>query len=370
MHRQVLVPVADPAAQVAVLRREIDEAVGRVIRKGHYVLGPELETLETEFAEFIGTAYAVGVANGTDGLAIALRALGIGRGDEVITVSHTAVATVAAIEQSGATPVLVDVERRFLTLNPAHLSEALSARTRAVVPVHLYGQSADMDSIQSFCAVNGLALIEDVSQAHGATWRGSRLGSLGHVGVFSCYPTKNLGALGDAGIVVTSDASVAERIRRLRQYGWRRRNFSVEPGFNSRLDEIQAAVLRVKLRHLDANNSRRAAIAASYGLAFDHLPISLPAFRPESTHVFHLYVAQVNDRPRFQGRLIENGVQTAIHYPTPVHLQTAYQERIKIQASLHFTEELSARVVSLPMFPEMTPSNVDLVCSAVIKALE
>ena len=369
MSKPRVIPVADPGAQLAALRPEIDEAISRVLKSGYYILGPEVEAFEREFADYIGTTQALGVANGTDALALGLRALGIGPGDEVITVSHTAVATVAAIEQAGATPVLVDVEPGFLTLDPALLDEVLSERTRAVVPVHLYGQAADLTMIQSFCQLNGLALVEDVSQAHGATWNGARLGSIGHVGVFSCYPTKNLGALGDAGIVVTSDSAVAERLRRLRQYGWQERNLSLEPGVNSRLDEIQAAILRVKLRHLDSNNERRRVIAGNYSRAFEGLPITVPSIRSASTHVFHLYVAQVKDRDNFRRILAHKGVQTALHYPTPVHVQPAYKDRLRTSMGMAVTEQSSSRIVTLPLFPEMTDADADAVCAGVVSAL-
>lgn len=359
-----MVPVADPGAGLMTVRSEVDSAIRRVLDSGYYILGPEVEAFERELAQYIGAEHAVGVANGTDGLALAIRALGIGPGDEIITVSHTAVATVAAIEQSGATPVLVDVESPYLTMDPDALSGALSPRTRAVVPVHIYGQSADMDRILRFCREKSLALIEDCSQAHGATWRGQRLGSLGEVGVFSCYPTKNLGALGDAGIVTTSSTDVANRMRRLRQYGWKDRNSSLEPGVNSRLDELQAAILRVKLSRLNESNSRRQAIAATYHKRLSDLPITVPAVRAETEHVFHLYVVQVQHRERLRSLLQLGGVQSAIHYPVPIHLQPAYRDRLRPLASMQVTEEVSSRVLSIPMFPELAATDVDLVCEA------
>ena len=369
MSKPWIIPVTDPGAQLAALRPEIDEAISRVLESGYYILGPEVEAFEREFAAYVGTTQAVGVANGTDALALGLRALGIGPGDEVITVAHTAVATVAAIEQAGATPVLVDVEPGFLTLDPELMVEVLSERTRAVVPVHLYGQAADLTRIQSFCQLSGLALVEDVSQAHGATWNGARLGSLGHIGVFSCYPTKNLGALGDAGIVVTNDSAVADRLRRLRQYGWQERNKSLEPGVNSRLDEIQAAILRVKLRHLDENNDRRRAIAGNYSMAFEGLQITTPSIRSDTTHVFHLYVAEVQHRDNFRQKLENMGIQTALHYPIPIHMQFAYRDRLRTSPGMTVTEQSSSRIVTLPLFPEMTEMDVDAVCAGVVSTL-
>lgn len=369
MDSKSTIPVADPAAQLAALRPEIDEAIRRVLNSGHYVLGPEVAAFEAEFAHYIGASHAIGVANGTDALALALRSLGIGIGDEVITVSNTAVATVAAIEQAGATPVLVDVEPEYLTLNPALLDAVLSERTRAVVPVHLYGQAADLTTIQTFCRLHNLALVEDASQAHGATLDGARLGSIGDLGVFSCYPTKNLGALGDAGIVVTSDPSLADRIRRLRQYGWQERNLSLMPGVNSRLDEVQAAILRVKLRYLDGNNELRRAHASRYGRAFAGLPIAVPSIRRGSTHVFHLYVAQVQNRDSFRAKLAGMGIQTAIHYPIPVHQQPAYEGRLRTSDDMSVTEQFARCTATLPLFPELSEADIAAVIKGVVAAL-
>jgi len=363
-----MIPVTDPGAQYQVFREEIEVAVRRVLDSGYYILGPEVEAFETEFAQYIGTQFAIGVANGTDALSLALRALDIGPGDEVITVSHTAVATVAAIEQAGATPVLIDIEPGCLTLDPALLGQALTDRTRAVVPVHLYGQAAAIHEIQDFCHRHDLALVEDVSQAHGARYRGGRLGSFGDISIFSCYPTKNLGALGDAGIVVTNDPALADRVRRLRQYGWVDRNFSIEPGVNSRIDEIQAAILRVKLPYLDANNERRREIANSYSKALRGLRIEVPQVREETQHVFHLYVAQVDDRDAFRDRLATAGVQTGIHYPLPVHRQPAYLERVRTATSMSITDRTASRVVSLPMFPELSKESSDFVARATVNS--
>jgi len=366
--RRAIIPVTDPGAQYEVFRKEIEVAIRRVLDSGYYILGPEVEAFENEFAQYVGTQFAVGVANGTDALSLALRALDIGHGDEVITVSHTAVATVAAIEQAGARPVLVDIEPGFLTLDPTLLSEALTERTRAVVPVHLYGQAADIKPIQNFCNAHGLALVEDVSQAHGSRYDGRRLGSFGDISIFSCYPTKNLGALGDAGLVVTNDQTLADRVRRLRQYGWVDRNFSIEPGVNSRIDEIQAAILRVKLLHLDANNERRREISNIYSKALRGLRIKVPQVREGSEHVFHLYVAQVNERDAFRERLATAGVQTAIHYPLPIHRQPAYLERVRTATSMSVTDHAASYLVSLPMFPELTTESVDFVSRETVAA--
>lgn len=354
-----VIPVADPLAQRIALEAELHKAIERVMAGGHYILGPEVEAFESEFAAYIGVRNAIGVANGTDAIALALRALGLGPGDEVITVSHTAVATVAAIEMAGCTPVLVDVEPGYLTLDPAKLDEVFTKRTRAVVAVHLYGQPADLDRIQDFCARTGVALVEDVSQAHGARWGGRRVGSFGHVAAYSCYPTKNLGALGDAGIVTTNDPSIADRLRRLRQYGWATRNDSMEAGVNSRLDEVQAAVLRVKLRHLDEHNATRRAIARRYTEELAESAIRPLSIRSEVEHVFHLYVVEHHNRNALARCLAQRGVATAIHYPLAVHQQPAYRNRVATSDCLDVTEKAAERIISLPMFPELTPAQVN-----------
>jgi dTDP-4-amino-4,6-dideoxygalactose transaminase len=360
------VPLTDPRAQYLAMRQEIDSAISDVLKSGYMVLGPQVDAFEGEFAAFLGTEHAIGVANGTDAIAIALMALGIGSGDEVITVSHTAVATVAGIEQAGATPVLVDVEPGFLTLSPESIVAAVTDKTRAVIPVHIYGQSADLSRIKEICETYRLSLIEDTSQAHGAAWRDERLGTIGDIGVFSCYPTKNLSALGDAGVIVTRSSHLADRMRRLRQYGWQDRNWSLEPGVNSRLDEIQAAVLRVKLRHLEESNNRRREIAAIYATELGHLPLVLPTTSAERHHVYHLYVVEVEARNEVMARLGELGIQTAIHYPTPIHLQPAYLDRIRVNGELHNTEKASFRILSLPLYPEMTSEMQSAVVSALL----
>jgi dTDP-4-amino-4,6-dideoxygalactose transaminase len=359
-----MIPCANPLSQFQSHRAEIEEAIQRVLQSGHYILGPELEALECEFAAYIGTSHAIGVANGTDALELSLRALGIGPGDEVITVSHTAVATVAAIEAAGAIPVLVDVEADFYTLAAEQLSEVLTRRTRAVLAVHLYGQAADMDAIVAFCRERKLALVEDVSQAHGARWRGKRLGSLGDIACFSCYPTKNLGAIGDAGLITTSDMGLAARVRTLREYGWRERYISEFAGRNSRLDELQAAILRVKLRHLDEDNAKRRVHAARYKEGLAGLGFHLPVARQGAEHVFHLYVMMSGERQRLIEYLKQHGIHAGIHYPVPVHLQPAYQNRLRAAASMNRTEALRNEIVSLPLYPELEADKLEKVIAA------
>ncbi len=360
-----MIPVANPLAGYLAYRTEIDEALRRVLNGGRYILGPEVEAFEAEFAAFIGVRFGVGVASGTDALVLALRAAGIGPGDEVVTVSHTAVATVAAIELAGARPVLVDIEPDYYTLDPNLLEAAIGPRTRAVIPVHLYGQPADLEPILAVSRRYGLRVIEDCAQAHGAVYRGRRVGAWGDLGCFSFYPTKNLGAFGDGGMVVTDDPALAERLRLLREYGWAERYVSSIPGFNSRLDELQAAVLRVKLRHLEAGNRRRAAIAARYDAGLAGTPVRPPRVRPGTTHVYHLYVVRSGARDRLRKFLAGRGVGTALHYPVPVHLQPAYRDRVRIAGRLIETERAAREILSLPMYPELTDEEVQAVIDSI-----
>lgn len=353
-----MIPCANPAAQFHSYQNEIETAVLKVLRSNRFVLGNEVDALEQEFASFIGVTTAIGVANGTDALEIAIRALDIGFGDEVITVSHTAVATVAAIEAAGATPVLVDVDPIFYTLDPLKLKYALTPKTKAVIAVHLYGQSADLGAIGKFCSENKLFLIEDVSQAHGAKWNGKQLGSIGDIGCFSCYPTKNLGAIGDAGLITTKEAGLGNRIRMLREYGWKQRYISDIAGRNSRLDELQATILRVKLRYLEADNAKRNKIAELYGEQLLGSELILPAIRKDSEHVFHLFVVRSKRRDELMKYLNANAIQAGVHYPLPIHLQPAYKSRIRVDESMTVTEMLSGEVLSLPIYPELMLADV------------
>jgi dTDP-4-amino-4,6-dideoxygalactose transaminase len=359
-----MIRCANPLAQYEAHQQEIDAAISSALRGNRYILGPEVEAFEHELAQYIGVAHGVGVGNGTDALELAIRALGIGEGDEVITVSHTAVATVAAIESAGATPVLVDVDPVYYTLDPAQLEDARTERTRAVIAVHLYGQSADLDAIGAFCQKHDITLIEDVSQAHGAKLHGKRLGAFGRVATFSFYPTKNLGAIGDGGMVTTNDAGVAQRVRMLREYGWQTRYVSDIAGRNTRLDELQAAILRVKLRHLDADNAKRRSIASAYTAALGDTGLALPQTRSGAEHVFHLYVVTTDGREAIMERLAAQEIFPGIHYPVPVHCQAAYSGRIRSAKSMKVTERLAGTVVSLPMYPELAPVDVQAVIDA------
>jgi len=357
-----MIPCADPKAGYMRQREEIRAAIDRVLERGQYILGPEVDAFEAAFAGYCGVGHAVGVNSGTDALTLALRAFDIGPGDEVITVSHTALATLAAILATGATPVLVDVEPGYWTLDPAALTASISPKTRAIVPVHLYGQPAEMNGILEVAASRGLVVIEDCAQAAGAEYRGRRVGSLGDAGCFSFYPTKNLGAIGDGGAVVTRHAAVADRLRRLRQYGWNDRRETVEPGLNSRLGEIQAAILNVKLRTLDRDNAVRRELAVRYDGALAVLPMLRPSDRPGSSHVYHLYVVACEPREPLRVRLAAHQVLTGVHYPVPGHRHDGYAGRCRVANSgLSVTEALAGCVLSLPMFPEMTSDQIDLV---------
>ncbi|MHA1569420.1 MAG: DegT/DnrJ/EryC1/StrS family aminotransferase [Alphaproteobacteria bacterium] len=356
---------ANPAAQYRAHRQGIDAAIRRVCDGERYVLGPEVEAFEREFAQYIGVARGIGVANGTDALALALTASGIGAGDEVITVSHTAVATVAAIEIAGASPILVDVEPDHYTIDSDAIERAVTPRTKAVVPVHLYGQPANMDAVIAVARRHGLRLIEDCAQAHGARFGGRRVGGLGDAGCFSFYPTKNLGALGDGGMVVTGDGALADRLRGLRQYGWETSTVSQRPGGNSRLDELQAAVLRVKLPRLDADNARRLALARRYDAALADTGLTLPARREGGVHVHHLYVVRTPRRDELRAYLAERGIQAGVHYWPPAHRQPAYAGRLPGAELLIETDRIAGEVLSLPLYPEIGEDTVDQVAEAV-----
>ena len=366
-----MIPQANPGAGYRALKTEIDEAVARALSSGWYILGNELRAFESEFAAWLGTTTVIGCGNGTDAIALALRGLGIGHGCTVVTVSHTAVATVAAIEMTGATPLLIDIDPVHYTMDPEALRRVLEhppaglPPIKAVVPVHLYGQPADLDRILPLCRKHGVALIEDCAQAHGARLHGKRVGTFGDAATFSFYPTKNLGALGDGGAVAVSDPAVATRIAALRQYGWHRHYISDEVGVNSRLDEIQAAILRVKLTHLDNQNARRVDIATAYTAALADGPLRPPRQRDDVSHVFHLYVTRSTDRDRLQATLKDAGIGTGIHYPVPVHLQPAYAGRIALgPAGCPETEVAAKEILSLPIYPELTGTEVEIVCAA------
>ena len=361
-----VIPWASPLAQYRARQAPIQSAINRVLDSGIYILGAEVEAFENAFADYCGGGYGVGVASGTDALILALKAFGIGPGDEVITVSHTAVATVAAILAVGATPVLVDIDEIYLTLDPTALNGAATPRSKAVIAVHLYGQAVDLDPILNFTRERRIALIEDCAQACGGRHGGRRLGSIGDIGCFSFYPTKNLGAIGDGGIVLTREPKIAERVRRLRQYGWDDGRQTREPGLNSRLDPLQAAILRAKLPHLDEDNARRAAIAERYERGLHGLPIMIPKQLAGGQHVYHLYVVACMQRDALMAYLAEHQVGCAVHYPLPVHRQHGYADRVILPSgSLPVTERVCQKILSLPLYPELSDVDVDRVIGSV-----
>jgi dTDP-4-amino-4,6-dideoxygalactose transaminase len=351
------IPFFDLKQQYASIQSEIDEASARVLKNGWFILGPEVEAFENEFAEYAGARHGIGVGSGTEALHLALLALGVGTGDEVITVPNTAVATVAAIELAGAQPKVVDVCADSMTMDPAQVEAAITPRTRALIPVHLFGQSADLDPLMQIARKHNLALLEDCAQAHGATYRGKRVGTFGDLAAFSFYPTKNLGAYGDGGIVLTNDARLAERVRLARQYGWRERYESETRGLNSRLDEWQAAILRVKLKHLDDWNQARRERAASYTELLPNRRVRAPVEMPYARHVFHLYIVQAERRAALADFLEAHGIGTAIHYPKPVHLQAAYRH-LAPESALPVAEKLAREILSLPLYPELPLEDV------------
>jgi dTDP-4-amino-4,6-dideoxygalactose transaminase len=340
------IPFADLSRNAAIHWDELTRAAARVLDSGRFVLSEEVRCFEQEFAQAVGTAYAVGVASGTDALELALRALDIGAGDEVVTQANTCVPTVAAVTRAGATPVLCDVELDGGTMDPESLERSLGPRSRAVIPVHLYGQCADLDAISAVAADREAVVIEDCAQAHGATYRGRAAGSIGLAGCFSFYPTKNLGALGDAGAVTSQHQDLAERLRSRRNYGQTDRYHHAEAGINTRLDELQAAFLRAKLVHLDEWNHRRAAIADTYSDALVETPATPLAVFEDRRHVFHLYVIRVEDRPRFQSEMHSRGIDTLIHYPLPIHRQSPYDKLAFGPVSLTNSEILAEHIVS------------------------
>ena len=360
----LVVPFNDLRHRFAADSAGYRAAIERVFAAGRYVLGPEVEAFENEFAESIGGGHAVGVANGTDAIELSLRAAGIGAGDEVLTVAHTAVATACAIERAGARPVFVDILPHDYTMDPRAVNATIGPRTKAIVAVHLYGQPARLKELRQAADRCGLLLIEDCAQAHAAKYAGRTVGTFGHLAAFSFYPTKNLGAFGDAGAVFTSDATLANRVRRLRNYGQRDRYVHEDAGgFNSRLDELQAALLRVSLRRLAADTAERQRLADLY-LSRLRVP-ALPCPAAGTDHVYHLFVVRHQNRDRFRDELSRRGVETLVHYPTPIHLQPAFAHLEGQPGDLPETERAACEVVSLPLYPGMTVLQQDVVIAAV-----
>jgi len=358
------VPFVDLRAQHTALAQAIEAAIREVCQRGDFILGAAVERFEADFAAYIGTRHAIGVASGLDAIELALRANDIGPGDEVITVANTFIATVLAILAAGARPVLVDAHPESYNIDPAAVAAAITPKTRAVVPVHLYGQPAEIDAIVDLARRHHLVVIEDSAQAHGATYKGRRIGTFGHAAAFSFYPSKNLGAYGDGGMVVTNDDRVAERVRLLRNCGQRAKYYHSIVGTNSRLDTMHAAILRIKLAHLDQWNAARRKHAAAYSKGLSS-HVHTPATMPDVEHVFHLYVIETDRRDALQESLKAKDIQTGIHYPVPIHLQEACADLGYKAGTFPVTERAAKRILSLPMYPELTPDQVDYVVEAV-----
>ena len=356
----------DPSASYQAHQSKIDQAIMRVLDSGWYVLGNEVDAFEKEFASFHGKDFhAVGVANGTDAIALCLRCLGLGIGDEVITPSHTAVATVAGIEQAGCTPVFADIDPNTRCIDTKSIEKRVGTNTRAIMPVHIYGQPAEMQRILKIAKAHNLAVVEDCSQAHGAEIEGQKVGTFADISAYSCYPTKNLGGTGDAGVILCRSKEFAEKIKSLRQYGWNEARESTIPGFNSRLDELQAAILRVKLQHLADDNAKRRAIALRYHEGLKELPITLPALYEKELHAMHLYVIECDRRNELMEYLRSHQIGASLHYPLAVHQHAAYENRIRGGNNLPVTDQFYQRNLTLPMYPELFNDAVEHIISTV-----
>ena len=363
-----MIPFLDLKAPHVELRPEIDAAIARVLDSGWYILGPEVEAFEAEFAEYVDARHCIGLADGLDALHLALRAMDVGPGDEVIVPSNTYIATWLAASQCGAVPVPVEPDPLTCNIDPARIEAAITPRTKVILPVHLYGQPADMEPILAIARKHGLRVLEDAAQAHGARYKGRRIGSHGDAVAWSFYPGKNLGALGDGGAITTHDPELADRIRVLRNYGSRVKYVNEVQGYNSRLDPIQAAILRVKLAHLDAWTERRRAIAAIYAEGLKESGLILPHVPHWADPAWHLYVVRAADRDGLQQELTNAGVGTLIHYPIPPHMQAAYAELGLSPADLPVARQLAGQVLSLPMGPHLSTEHARDVVRAAMKA--
>jgi len=362
------IPLVDLQAQYRSIRPEIMAAIEGVLENMQLFLGPQSQMFEHEFAQYCGCRFGVGLSTGTDALILALRACDIGPGDEVITVAHTFIATVEAIAQVGATPVFVDIDPDTYTMDWRQLGQVFTARTKAIIPVHLYGHPVDMQPVLDFARLHGLRVIEDASQAHGATYQGRRVGGIGDIGCFSFYFSKNLGAYGEAGACVTKDAKLAESIRKYRDHGSLIRYQHETIGVNARLDEMQAAILRVKLPFLEQWNTARQTHAKFYSEHLQETVQAIPIVQPWATHVYYVYVMQVQERDAFRRALEQEGIATGIHYPTPIHLQPACAHYGYVSGTLPVTEYVAEHIVSLPLYPELTTEQTQMVVNAVKKS--
>lgn len=371
-----MIPFVNLSQQYLTIKKEVDHSISRVLNRGWFILGEELSSFEEDFSDYCHTTYAVGVNSGTEALHLSLLACGVNPGDEVITVPNTAVPTVSAISSANAKPAFVDIDPETYTMDPNKLEEYLrkkfknsetriNKKPKAVIPVHLYGNPADMDPILEIAREYELEVIEDACQAHGAEYKSKMAGSLGDAGCFSFYPTKNLGAYGDSGMVITNDSDIAEKLRKLRNYGEEKKYRAVIKGFNSRLDEIQAAVLKVKLTHLNRWNEIRQNYAGLYNSLLKDSLVTIPIEKKYAKHVYHLYVIRTQKRNKLQEWLKEKGIATITHYPEPIHLQQAYRDLGYENGDFPITEKFAEEILSLPMYPELTEEQIEYICQAV-----
>ena len=359
-----MIPFVNLKNEYESIQNELDQAVNETLKSGNFVLGEEVKKFEEDFSNYIGSKYSVGVNSGSDALFFAVKALGIGKDDEVITVSHTFISTVDAIVKNGAKPVFVDIDPGTYCIDASKIEDKITEKTKAILPVHLYGHPADMGHIQEIAREYGLFLIEDGCQAHGAEYNGKKVGSIGDIGCFSFYPTKNLGAWGDGGITVTDNEEIKEKLRLLRNYGQSEKNYHDYVGYNSRLDEIQAAVLRVKLKHIDYWNERRRKVAMSYNELLED--VVKPLEMNYAKHVYHLYVVRHRQRDKIRQHLLYNKIQSQIHYPCPVHNQKAYFNH-GYSLKLPITEKITGEILSLPMHPWLQEIDIERICNCIKK---
>ncbi|MCD6579139.1 DegT/DnrJ/EryC1/StrS family aminotransferase [bacterium] len=359
------IPFIDLIKQYSLIKNEIDISIRSVFDKGVFISGKNVNSFEKEFSQYIGTKYGIGVSSGTDALLISLLALGIGDEDEVITVPNTAIATVAAITLSGAIPVFVDIDPETYTIDSTKIEEKITNKTKVIIPVHLYGYPANMDPIKQIANKYDLKIIEDACQAHGAEYKGKKVGSIGDIGCFSFYPTKNLGAYGDGGMMLTNNKNIADKIRLLQNYGQKEKNLSIIKGLNSRLDEIQAAILRIKLKKLDKWNNRRREIAEMYTHLIKNSVITVPKKAVFAKNVYHLYVVRTKFRDKFKSFLESYGIQTNIHYPIPIYLQTSYLDLELKKGAFPVTEKFAKEILSLPIYPELSNREIEYIINTI-----
>lgn len=363
------IPILDLQAEYRSIKQEVDDAVHKVLESGHFILGPNVAALEKEIAAYSGVKYALGVASGTDALFLSLKALGIGHGDEVIVPALTFFATAEAVSYTGAVPVFVDVDSETHNLNTAKIEKVVTKKTKAIIPVHLWGLSADMDKIKAIAKKHGLFIIEDCAQAFGADYNGSKVGSLGDAGCFSFFPTKNLGAYGDGGIVTTNSEEILEKLKLLHLHGSKKRGIHEIIGYNSRLDEIQAAILRIKLKYIDSWNEKRAQNAAFYSTAFQKAGIKCPKEVAGSKHVYHQYTIEIDNREKVITDLAQDGISAFVYYPNPLHIQQAYAGLGYKQGDMPVSENIGKKMLSIPIHPFLTEEEVAKVANAVVGAI-